>query len=168
MVKKEPSFGKLIDEGKSKEEICKLKNLSPEAYEKAHKSLMKIREEKRKAIESQTIEVTIEGRKGLYRMDTERREFKNTENPEDKISFYTDEDILITSFTCQKCGKFIEKLDFKETGTYNLKECEWVSEKTEFSCPHCHTPLNKTPLWMLGVSRIRKWEMDWQIPMFKM
>lgn len=150
-INKEPSFGQLIDEGKSKEEICKLKNLTPEAYDRAYVSLMKIREAKQKAIESQSVEVTIEGRKGLYLIDMERREFQSTENPEDKISFDTDEPILITSFTCKHCDKVISKLDFKESGTYDFKEDDYVPEKLEFSCPHCHATIDKNLLKLMGV-----------------
>lgn len=156
MKVKELSFGKLIDQKLSKEEICKLKNMTPEAYEKAYESLMKIREEKRKAIESQSVEVTIEGRKGLYRIDTERNEFRSTENPEDKISFDTDEEILITALTCPTCHKLIGKLEYKESGTYNLRITSenagtFAPDKLEFLCPVCHISIDKNLLKLIGV-----------------
>lgn len=53
---KELSFGRLIDEGKSKEEICKLKNLTSEAYDKSYASLMKIREARRRVEESEAFQ----------------------------------------------------------------------------------------------------------------
>ena len=150
---KEPSFGKLIDEGKTKEEICKLKNLSPEAYEKSYASLMLIRDAKRRAIERyNTIEVNIEGHSGLYLMDTEHKEFRSMVNPEDKIAFDTDEPILITAFTCQHCGKLMDKLDYKESGTYDFKEDDYVPEKIEFSCPLCRAPFNKEILKAMGAT----------------
>lgn len=156
MIIKELSFGKLIDSGKTKKEICKLKGMSPEAYDKAYKSLMLIREEKRKAAESQTVKVTIEGRKGLYRIDTERREFQSTENPEDKISFDTDEEILITALTCPTCFKLIEKLEYKTSGTYSLRilsenASTFFMDKLEFLCPECHISIDKNLLKTIGV-----------------
>jgi hypothetical protein len=42
---KEFSFGRLIDEGKSKEEICALKGMTSKDYDKALVSLLKVRED---------------------------------------------------------------------------------------------------------------------------
>lgn len=141
---KELSFGRLIDQKLSKEEICKLKNLTSEAYDKAHISLIKIREAKRKATESQKVKVTIEGRKGLYYIDMECREFKNTENPDDKVSF--DIDIKITSVTCQHCGEFIDRLNYNKSGTYDIKKDSYIPKNTEFSCQFCHALFDKNIL----------------------
>lgn len=156
MKNKEPSLGALVDSGQSKEEICKLKNVSPEAYDKAYESLMKIREAKRRAIESQTAKVTIEGRKGLYRIDNERREFQSTENPEDKIPFDTDEEILVTALTCPTCNTLIERLEYKESGMYNLRITSenagtFAPDKLELLCPVCHIAIDKSILKPIGV-----------------
>ena len=147
---KELSFGMLVDQGLSKEQICNLKNLTPEAYDKAYASLMKIREEQKQ--ERKTVGVTIEGRKVPYFMDAERREFRSAENPDEKIPFDTDEPILITSFTCPICHKTIDRLDYKESGTYDFKEDDYIPEKLDFLCPTCHISLDKALLKMLGVS----------------
>ena len=151
---KEPSFGALVDSGKSKDEICKLKNLTPEAYDKAHTSLMKIREAKRKAAESQVVEVMIEGHSGLYRMDMESREFRNTENPEHYIPF-ENVPFKITSFKCPQCSKLIDELHIEGSWEYNFKKNDISPKKIEISCPLCRSVVNKNilkPMLLGGLS----------------
>ena len=163
---KEWSFRRLVDEGKSKEEICKLKKMSPEAYEKVYTSLMnekvytslmKNREEKRKAIESKKVKVMIAGHNGLYRIDMESREFRSMDNPEHYIP-YENVPFEITAFTCQHCESLINNLDYKEQGTFSLQKGlakdDYVPEKTEFSCPLCHAPFNKDVLRTMGAQTV--------------
>lgn len=150
---KELSLGALVDSGRTKDEICKLKNITPEAYDKAYDSLMLIREAKRRAAESMAVEVTIEGHNGRYRMDMESREFRSIETPEHYIPF-ENVPFKITSFTCSMCQSLSNKLDYKETGTYSLhkglSKDDYVPEKTEFSCPMCHEPFKKDILRVMG------------------